>query len=433
MFNIQAQINQLESYLDYLYSQSSLTSDAVKIHNAPSWGLCMIGTIRTKDKCPVCNKSFENIADKLLICKEHYTIPTRYFIDLYWNGKQRKIYSDNDGQVLNNYEIANRVLTEIRQRIKKHRFDPADYVKKNYQALQFPDYIRKWVYRYREMYKRGEVSKITYTSKKYYSESLFIPFFKNYDIRDIRTGDIDDFCFSLSKNLSKETKKDIIKIIKTLFRYAKKRRDIKELPDFPEIKTNEKKVNWIDEQTQEIILYHISDQHKPIFLFMFKQGVRPGEARALKYEDIDRKARTVTIHRTFSDNDYKEYTKTGRIRVLPLDDDVYNMLCSRDAITGFVFTHHDGKPYLTNNGIRKVWNRALKKAGMKHITMYNGTRHSFASQAVNRGVPLNLIQDFLGHTTQRMTRRYAHIDIEGLRLVLKKTKILTMKKRKEQK
>lgn len=199
------------------------------------------------------------------------------------------------------------------------------------------------------------------------------------------------------------------------------------MPDFPEIKAEQNKIKWIDEETQKTIYEQIPDFYKPIFLFMIRQGVRPGEARALRYEDIDRKARTVTIQRTFSGIDLKENTKTGKIRILPLDDEVYDMLCRRDAIAGFVFINHYDKPFTQNKSLSKIWNKAVKKAGLEHITMYNGTRHSFASQAVNRGVPLNLIQDFLGHTTQKMTRRYANIDMEGLKLVIERAKILKMK------
>lgn len=428
----QEQIKELEKYLDYLRSRLILTTPNVIIHNIAE-ELCMRGHIRTKELCPVCKKPFININDRLLICKEHFTIPSRFYIDIYWNGRQRKIYSDNDGQVLNNYEIANRVLTEIRQKIKKHCFEPADYVKRKYQDMQFSDYARKWVYRYRERYKRKEISRITWEQKKSYMESLFIPFFKDYDIRDIRTGDIEDFYFSLSKDYKTITKTIIINILKTLFKFAKRRRDIKEIPDFPEIKQEEKKIKWIDEETQNKIYAQIPDIYKPIFLFMIRQGVRPGEARAIKYEDIDRRAKTITIQRTFSGSDIKENTKTSHIRILPLDDEVYDMLY-KDVITGFVFTTRAGNPFMNNHFLGKVWARAVKKAGLEHITMYNGTRHSFASQAVNRGVPLNLIQDFLGHTTQTMTRRYAHIDITGLKMVIeKKAKILNIKEKQKKK
>lgn len=429
MLNIQTHITQLESYLDYLKSQSGLTTPDIFLHNTLSWGLCMKGSIRTKEKCPKCGKSFENIDNRLLICKDHFTIPTRYFIDLYWHGRQLKIYSDSNGRILNNYELASRLLTEIRQKIDKPgKFDPADYVAKRYQAMQFSDYARKWVYRYKEMYIRKEISKITWAQKKSYTDALFIPFFKNYDIRDIKTGDIEDFYFSLSPDYETITKKIIMNILNTLFRYAKRRKDIKEMPDFPAINSEEKKIRWIDEETQDRIYGQIPDRYKPIFLFMIRQGVRPGEARALRYEDMDRKARIVTIQRTFSGSDIKENTKTNRIRILPLAEDVYEMICKNDSIAGFVFTTHCGNPFVNNRYIRRIWTKAVKDAGLEHISMYNGTRHSFASQAVNRGVPLNLIQDFLGHTTQTMTRRYAHIDIEGLKLVIdKKAKILRMK------
>jgi len=36
----------------------------------------MKGTIRTKQKCPVCDKAFTNIAKLALICPEHKTVPS---------------------------------------------------------------------------------------------------------------------------------------------------------------------------------------------------------------------------------------------------------------------------------------------------------------------------------------------------------------------
>lgn len=36
-------------------------------------------------------------------------------------------------------------------------------------------------------------------------------------------------------------------------------------------------------------------------------------------------------------------------------------------------------------------------------------RHTFASHAVMRGVPLKLVQEWLGHATIQMTMRYSHL------------------------
>jgi len=83
----------------------------------------------------------------------------------------------------------------------------------------------------------------------------------------------------------------------------------------------------------------------------------------------------------------------------------------------FVFTNQVGKPYRAND-LRKIWNRARTKAGV-NIQLKNATRHSVASQAVNDGVPLEVISKALGHSSLEITKqRYANIEIERMRIVV---------------
>jgi len=63
-----------------------------------------------------------------------------------------------------------------------------------------------------------------------------------------------------------------------------------------------------------------------------------------------------------------------------------------------------------------MWNKARDEAKVKKITLYEGTRHSLASQAINRGVPISTIQKFLRHESSKMTQRYAHLKTETLRI-----------------
>jgi len=48
------------------------------------------------------------------------------------------------------------------------------------------------------------------------------------------------------------------------------------------------------------------------------------------------------------------------------------------------------------------------KAGLRRLRWHD-LRHSFASQAVASGVPLNVVQAWLGHSTVAMTMRYSHL------------------------
>ena len=58
--------------------------------------------------------------------------------------------------------------------------------------------------------------------------------------------------------------------------------------------------------------------------------------------------------------------------------------------------------------IRDGNTRIVRKAGVKWLS-FHGMRHSFASHAVMRGVPIEVLQKWLGHRDINMTMRYAHL------------------------
>ena len=52
------------------------------------------------------------------------------------------------------------------------------------------------------------------------------------------------------------------------------------------------------------------------------------------------------------------------------------------------------------------------------VKMYEGTKHSFATDAVARGVPKEVVQKYLGHADPRSTDRYARLANTALLAVL---------------
>lgn len=388
------------------------------VHN----NLCMRGYVRTREKCPQCDQSFQLVHDKFLVCPACLQIPNRVYVEICWKGKQFKIFSDTDGRPLRTWEHANRILSEIRQRIDKHRFEPTDYQSSRYHKLQFKNYAQRWLDYCQSMADMGECSHLTLKNKRSMVKNHFAPFFKDLDIRDIRTGDIEDFALQLPSGLSPLTRHHLMTQLKSMFNWAKRRRDIKYLPEFPRCKQAKRQITWAGPEIQDRIIEHIPKQHQPIFIFMMRQGCRPGEARALMWSDINWHDRTVTIRRTYSDNILKETTKTDQERVIPLDDGIYAMLKPKKAL-GFVFVTKKGEPYKTRTTLNYAWDKACKLAGIDHITLYQGTRHSFASQAINKGVDLYRVQRFLGHTSPKTTQKYAHLDTDGLRVALRGEKV----------
>lgn len=200
---------------------------------------------------------------------------------------------------------------------------------------------------------------------------------------------------------------------------AFQRRDIILLPDFPKIEAREPVLRWIDKETQMSILTHAGCPVRYAFLlFLCEQGCRPNEARALKWGTIDFKADEVVISAGFDLNRYKTYTKENDVRYLPLHPGVKEALLKiKPDIANpdhFVF-QLEGKP-ITRDRAHSIWKKATGKAGIE-ITMYEGTRHSFASQAINGGCHERTIGIFMGHKDLSSTRRYAKLKTDTLKRV----------------
>jgi integrase len=77
----------------------------------------------------------------------------------------------------------------------------------------------------------------------------------------------------------------------------------------------------------------------------------------------------------------------------------------------FLFINEQtGKPY---TAILKVWERLREKAGVPKLRLHD-LRHQFASLLVNSGRTLYDVGTILGHSSPKVTERYAHLSTETL-------------------
>ncbi len=83
-------------------------------------------------------------------------------------------------------------------------------------------------------------------------------------------------------------------------------------------------------------------------------------------------------------------------------------------LSKYVFTMPSGNPYYESS-IGKIWRKACKDAKVAPISPYAGTKHSFASQLVNKGKSLEVIGEILGHSDIRTTQKYAHVNMDAMR------------------
>lgn len=377
--------------------------------------LCMVGKVRTKEHCPRCKGIFEGEPLRCPVC---LTTPEKYFLDLSIKGHKRtRLYCGPDGHSLDSWERASRLLTAIRYDIDQGKgFDPADYVRREVKSLVFENYAAAWLERKGLEHERGHITRGYLNHLKTYVGRHLVPFFLGRSLRDIKAGLIEDFRNTLPADLSHKTVVNIMGCLHKIFQDAYRRRDILDLPIFPKLEHEEPVTKWIDETDQRRVLAEIKDPVKYAFyLFLKWQGCRPSEGRALRWEKVDLKEGRVIISAAMDVNAYKPYTKERNIRYLPLHPEVIEALRKLPRnLSGFVFMVN-GKP-ISVKSASESWQRAAKRAGIE-VTCYEGTRHSLASQAVNRGVPERTIGDMLGHKTLKSTRRYAKMKSESLKAI----------------
>lgn len=176
-----------------------------------------------------------------------------------------------------------------------------------------------------------------------------------------------------------------------------------------------------DEQAQRVL--RCVDNTSPadkrdyaILQLLYTYGVRGGQVRALRIEDID-------WHR---DRILFQPLRRGKRSLLPLTDDVgealLDYLCHGRAQVPFseVFltTLAPFHPLADASALSQMVARRIKYAGVEaECTGSHAFRHCFAGRMVNRGHSLKAIADILGHKLLATTFIYTKVDFRNLRKV----------------
>jgi integrase len=142
------------------------------------------------------------------------------------------------------------------------------------------------------------------------------------------------------------------------------------------------------------------DHLMPMVLLSLNTGVRRGELFNLRWRDVNIHTKTLTVR--------GETAKSGQTRHIPLNSEALDVLMKWSQQIpgeGFVFPGKEGERL---DNVRKSWDGVLKAAGIVDFRWHD-LRHTFASNLIMAGVPLNSVRELLGRTTLQMTLRYAHL------------------------
>ena len=146
---------------------------------------------------------------------------------------------------------------------------------------------------------------------------------------------------------------------------------------------------------------------KPCVTIAIDTGLRLTNVCELSWAEINMFSRMIVIS--------AEKMKNEDYLGIPMTDRVFQTLKDLQKVkclSGHVF-HHDGQP-LYDRKVQRAFRKALKDAEISNFHWHD-LRHSFASYLRQRGVDLHTIGTLLGHKDLRMTKRYAHLNVDSLK------------------
>jgi site-specific recombinase XerD len=142
-----------------------------------------------------------------------------------------------------------------------------------------------------------------------------------------------------------------------------------------------------------------------ITTFLLATGCRLNEALSATWPQVDKDKR---VFRVAAKN-----SKSKRMRPVPLNDtaiEVLNQLTTEGIYEHLFINRKTKKPYVN---IAKIWNKIRIKAGLPHLRIHD-LRHQAASNLINSGSSLYIVQQILGHSDPIVTQRYAHLSMKSL-------------------
>lgn len=270
---------------------------------------------------------------------------------------------------------------------------------------------------------------ISYISKKNYSVNTYTSYindlyyfyiFIKKDLTKVTFEDIKDYLEHL--NLKKEKTSSIrrkISSLKSFYKFLYKNNYMNK-KDYPLTKISYPKM---EKKLPKFIYYNdlleiINESSKDkdgvrdrlIIEMLYATGVRVSELINIKINDIDFNNRRIIVlgkgnkerivyYGEYAEEVLKEYMKTHERKN-----------------HNYLFVNSRGGK-LTDRGVRYIIDNIMSKLSVKtHVTPHV-LRHTFATDMLNNGCDIKVVQELLGHSSLKATEIYTHVTNEHLKKV----------------
>ena len=291
--------------------------------------------------------------------------------------------------------------------------------------------LSEWFATWMEQYKKNRVKAGTYYNYLKYFDSMIKCQLGNRKIADIRGEHIQKFYNDLEKKgYALSSIKIVSAILNGCMQQAMRNglieRNPVRLAELPRQKEKATKQAMTKDQ-QALFMEYAKDSYLyNLFAVMLRTGMRNGEIRGLKPSDVDKKKYMIHVQRTLKYLEGRGYfedtpkTRTSK-RDIPLTADLEALLDAQRNYWGFkverldryLFCNEKGEP-LSRDRLQAEIDRIVKHIqadghDFPRITPHI-FRHTFATRAIEAGMPPQVLKTILGHSSLAMTMDlYSHV------------------------
>lgn len=268
-----------------------------------------------------------------------------------------------------------------------------------------------------------------YILKKNYSNNTYISYindlyyfylFIKKDLIDVSEDDIRSYLEYLNNKKEKTTSiRRKISSFKTFYKFLYLNNYI-DKKDYPLVKIAYPK---LEKRLPKFIYYNdlldiIEESTKDsdgvrdrlIIEMLYATGVRVSELVNIKYEDIDFNNRRI---RVLGKGNKERIVYYGEYAEEVLKEYISTHERNRE---NYLFTNSKGDK-ITDRGVRYIIDNIMNKLSVKvHVTPHV-LRHTFATDMLNNGCDIKVVQELLGHSSLRTTEVYTHVTNERLKEV----------------
>lgn len=229
----------------------------------------------------------------------------------------------------------------------------------------------------------------------------FKSFFGEKYLDEITVDDIERWKKAKVKTCKPGTVDRMLTVLQSLFNKAKRRWKL-HTGDNPvslagKFNAKDERTRYLSDEERTALLKEANPFLKTIIIFAITTGIRKKGIQTLKWNQVDINNRYLRVQ-----------DKGKKPRDIPLNDIALEIINeAKGNKSEYVFPDENGNQY---GNWRKSWEGALKRAKITNF-QWRDLRHTFASYLAMNGVDLNTIRELMGHSSYKMTLRYAHLSM----------------------